>query len=271
MIKLKSVFPLFLPILFFSCTSIPKTVSYFQDLDESQTYVEAENKVFAYEPTIKNGDQLLITISSPALDQEKVAQFNLPLIAYLSPGETRVQPSTTIQTYLVNKEGDITFPVIGKVQLSGLTKLQASDRITKLISDYVEEPIVNLQIVSFYITVLGDVRSPGRINVSNERISILEAIGAAGDLTIYGKRENVLLIRDNNGKKEFVRFDLTKSDLFSSPYFYLQQNDIIVVEPNKTRKLDSNYGSADGYRISMMSIAFTAVSIIVSVLSFMKK
>jgi polysaccharide export outer membrane protein len=119
--------------------------------------------------------------------------------------------------------------------------------------------------MSFRVTVLGEVLKPGTIPVTQEKMSILDAIGAANDLTIYGDRTNVLLIRENNdGSLEHIRFDLTKSDIFSSPYYYLQQNDKIIVEPNRTRQLDSKYGTADGYKLSIYSMIFSAVSVIAS-------
>jgi polysaccharide export outer membrane protein len=258
---LLSVFPL----LLFSCMTTPKNVAYFQDLDKYQQKLRSEES-YSFEPVIKINDHLLITVSAPIVDQESVAQFNLPMTTFLTPGETKSTPSTAVQTYVVENDGSINFPVIGKIHLSGFTKTQAIEQITKLVSDYIENPVINLQIISFKVTVLGEVLKPGTIEVKDERISILDALGAAGDLTIYGDRENVLLIRDNNGTIEHVKFDLTKADLFSSPYYYLQQNDVVIVEPNKTRKLESKYGAADSYRNSLFSISFTAVSVIVSFL-----
>jgi polysaccharide export outer membrane protein len=265
--KLKILLLGFFPVFLFSCMTAPKDVAYFQDLDKKQQKILAENAQ-VYEPVIKNSDQLLITISAPIPDQEIVAQFNLPMTTFLTPGETTIMQSSSIQTYIVEKDGAIIFPVIGKIQLAGLTKTQAVAHITDLVSNYIPEanPIVNLRIISFRVGVFGEVTKPGWVDVADERISILDAIIAVSDLTIYGDRHNVLLIRDNNGKPEYIRFDLTKSDLFMSPYYYLQQNDVIYVEPNKTRKLDSKYGTADSYRVSLLSISFTAVSVLVSFL-----
>jgi polysaccharide export outer membrane protein len=243
----------------------PKNVAYFQDLDKYQQQLRTED--YGYEPVIKNNDQLLITVSAPIVDQQSVAQFNLPMTTFLTPGETTIAQSSSIQTYMVGKDGAINFPVIGKIRLLGLTKAQAMDYIGQLVSDYIESPVINLQIISFKVTVLGEVLKPGPVDVRDERVSILDAIGAAGDLTIYGDRQNVLLIRDNNGAIEHVKFDMTKSDLFTSPYYYLQQNDIVIVEPNASRKKESKFGSADTYQNSLLSLGFTAVSVIVSFLS----
>jgi polysaccharide export outer membrane protein len=184
----------------------------------------------------------------------------------MAAGEIEVQKSSTIQTFIVDQDGIINFPVVGRIALAGLTKSQAIERIKKLVSDHINvDPVINLRIISFKIVVLGEVQIPGAIQVSDEKMSILDAIGTAGDLTIYGNRKNVLLIRENdNGAVDHVRFDLTSPDLFASPYYYLQQNDKIIVEPNRTRQLESKYGPADGYRLSVLSMVFGALSIVAS-------
>jgi len=264
--KRKILLILLSPAFFFSCMTLPKNVVYFQNLEESQQNLRMINDLKEYEPIIKKFDELLITVSAPVLDQVKVAQFNLPMTSYLSPGEeTMVQQSISVQTYTVDHDGAINYPVIGQITLAGLSKSQAIERIKTLVSGYIDDPVVTIKIMSFKVTVLGEVQKPGTISVSQEKLSILDAIGAANDLTIYGNRKNVLLIRENNdGKLDFIRFDLTKSDLFTSPYYYLQQNDKIIVEPNKTRQLESKYGVADGYKFSIYSMVFSAISIVAS-------
>jgi len=263
--KLKILLILIFPAFFFSCMTTPKNILYFQDLDKYQQNQLMTSDSGNYEPVIKKYDELLITVAAPVLDQETVAQFNLPLTAYLTSGETSVQQAPAIQTYIVDHDGAINYPVIGRIPLAGLTLSQAIEHIRNAISNYMKNPIINLRIISFKINVLGEVQKPGPIFVSQEKISILDAIGMAGSLTIYGNRKNVLLIRENNdGANEFIRFDLTKSDLFTSPYYYLQQNDKIIVEPNRTRLLDSKFGTADGYRLSIISMVFSAVSVLTS-------
>jgi len=266
--KLKILIILIFPAFFFSCMTVPKNVAYFQDINKYEQSIRLGNDSAAYEPIIKKFDELLINVSAPTLTQEIVAQFNLPMTAYLMPSETgtvNVQQSPIIQTYIVDHDGNINYPVIGQISLAGLTKSQAITHIRELVANYIKDPVINMKIMSFKVTVLGEVMRPGTIPVSQEKITILDAIGAANDLTIYGDRKNVLLIRENNdGTFDRVRFDLTKSDLFSSPYYYLQQNDKIYVEPNRTRQLDSKYGVADGYRFSIYSMIFSAISIIAS-------
>lgn len=265
---MKIFFILVFPSFFFSCMTTPRNIVYFQDLKKYRQNLRITSDSGRYEPIIKRYDELLITVSAPVLDQEAVAQFNLPMTAYLTQGErgaNSVQQSSVIQTYIVDRDGTVNYPVIGRIALSGLTVSQAIESIRQSVSNYVKDPVINLRIMSFKVTVLGEVTKPGSIAVNQEKISILDAIGAAGDLTIFGDRTNVLLIRENNdGSIENIRFDLTSSDLFSSPYYYLQQNDKIIVEPNRTRQLDSKFGTADGYRLSVFSMVFSAISIIAS-------
>ena len=142
--------------------------------------------------------------------------------------------------------------------------MQLSEFLKEKISAYVKSPIVNVKLHNFKISVLGEVTKPGVQKVLSERITVLEAIGGAGDLTIQGQRDNVLIIREVNGKKEFKRLDLTSSDLFSSPYYYLQQNDVVYVEPNKARKGNSRYSQSAQFNISLASSIVSAVSVIAS-------
>ncbi|GBU07297.1 polysaccharide export outer membrane protein [Bacteroidales bacterium] len=217
-----------------------------------------------YEARIKSNDRLLITVSSPTLSQEVVAQFNLPMTSFLSPGDVSVQTSSSIQTYLVDRDGYINFPVIGNIKLGELSIAEAKQSMAEKISTHINKPIINLEIISFKVTVMGEVFKPASIDVANGRISILDALGEVGDLTIYGNRKNVKIIRDNNGKKEFASLDLTSSSIFSSPYFYLQQNDVVIVEPNNTRKKESRYGESERYKLSVFSTALSSVSVIAS-------
>jgi polysaccharide export outer membrane protein len=198
------------------------------------------------------------------LNQELVAQFNLPANSYLSSGETSVTQTPNLQTYNVDINGNINYPVIGRLKLAGMKKSEATSHLAGLISKYVEDAIVNLQIVSFRVFVLGEVGQPGPVQVQNERLTLLEAISQAGDLTIFGKRENVLLIREVDGQKQFARMDLTRADILSSPYYYLQQNDVIVVESNNTRKRASKFGASESYNLSIYSAVLSTVTVLAS-------
>jgi polysaccharide export outer membrane protein len=236
---------------------------YFQDFDSYLKTVQSE-VLSAYDVTIKPDDQLLITVNAPVMEQTQVAQFNLPSATYLSIGELSTTQSPTLQTYLVDQEGCINFPVVGKIRLAGLTRAQAMELITQKVSAYLPDPIINFQMISARVTMLGEISRVGAVGIRDGRLTILEAIGAAGDLTIYGDRRNVLLFREHNGEMVYHRFDLTQADIFNSPYFYLQQNDVIYVVPNKTRRLDGHFGQADSYRMSVISVIVGVVSVIAS-------
>ncbi|GHV20881.1 polysaccharide biosynthesis protein [Bacteroidia bacterium] len=269
--KNKLIFFFLTALLVFSCQSVPKDITYFQDLDRTGGQSVTRLNYIEYEPRIKNSDVLMITVSSPVLNQEEVAQFNLPTTSYLAPGEKVSVQSTTLQTYIVDNNGTVNYPVIGKVKLGGLTLSDAIDTVTNRVVEYIEAPIVNMSILSFKVSVMGEVRNPGPIVVTNSRISILDAIGAAGDLTIFGNRKNVRLVRDNNGQLETAYLDLTSKELFSSAYFYLQQNDVIYVEPNNTRKRDSRYGQSEYYKISVFSTVLSTIAVLASVVGLFRK
>lgn len=236
-------------------------ITYFQDIDKRSSE-QITGKEINYEAKIAVDNQLSILVSS--IDPNAVSIFNLPLTSYLAVGQTDVTSTPTIQTYLVDNKGEINFPVLGKIKAAGLTKSELENYLQKEISAYVKSPIVTIKIQNFKVSILGEVNSPGTKIINNERISILDAIGIAGDLTIYGERTNILLIRDNDGKKEFHRFDLTSSELLASPYFYLQQNDIIYIEPNKARRGNSMYSQKDQFNISVASTIVGGISVLIS-------
>lgn len=258
--KIKTIGTVVCLFILTSCKT-SEQISYFQDIKKS-TPEQIAIAPIDYEAKIGLDDQLSISVSS--IDPNAVAVFNLPLISYLSAGETNVVTTPSIQTYLVDSKGNIDFPVLGKVKAAGLTRLELADYLQEKISVYAKSPLVTIRVLNFKISVIGEVNNPGTKILTNERVSILDAIGIAGDLTIYGERSNVLLIRENEGKKEFHRFDLTTSQLFSSPYFYLKQNDIIYVEPNKVRKGNAKYSQSDQFKITVVSTIVGGVSVIAS-------
>lgn len=186
------------------------------------------------EPVIQKNDLLSIYVSS--LNPEATVIFNTPNMPSVSVSQAS-SGSSNVTGYLVSGEGDIQFPVIGKIAAEGLTKKQLTDRISKTLvsKKLLTDPIVTIRFLNFRITVLGEVSRPTVITVANEKISILEAIGLAGDLTIYAKRDNVLVIREENKKKIIKRINLNSSEIFTSPYYYLKTNDIVYAEPNNAR------------------------------------
>jgi len=256
-----------LTLAFLAC-STPKDIAYLQNVTAMQ-----QSQAVAHESTVQVNDRLLITVSATAmLDQTQVAQFNLPATAVMDPNSASLTQSPTLQTYIVDTEGCISFPVIGKVKVAGLQHSEAVRLLSDKISPYLSDPIINLQILSFNVSVLGEVLKQGLIPVENEKITVFEALAAAGDMTIYGDRRHVKLIRNNiDGVPEIHELDLTQASIIQSPYYYLQQNDVLYVEPNKTKKRDSRYGSSDSFTISILSIGFTAISMVVTVLGFFKK
>ena len=256
--KYKSVFILWLVLLFSSCKT-PMDVAYLQGID-SISKEQMERMSQTYAAIICEDDLLTITVT--AWDPTVVAPFNPPTYTFVQQGETNVNATQQLQTYLVDKEGKINFPVLGRIQAAGLSKHELSMFLLDAIRKYANDAMVNIQIVNFKVSIVGDVARPGLINVRNDRITILDAIAQSGDLTINGNRKNILIIRDNNGSPEFGRIDLTDPALFASPYFYLKQNDMVYVEPNDAKKRNANYSSAQQYNVSIVSTILTGVNIL---------
>lgn len=261
-----------LPIVCFlsllGACSVPKDVAYFQGIDRlTAADLERMNQTYA---TVVAADDLL-TITVTAWNTTVVMPFNPPPFAYMPQGETSVAADSKLTTYLVDKEGYINFPVIGKVRAAGLTKEQLTDELQTQVRKYVDGAMVHVQIVNFKITVLGEVSRPGSINIRNDRVSILDALGMVGDLTINANRKNILIVRDNNGRKEYGRLDVTNPEVFASPYFYLKQNDVVYVEPNNAKKRNANYSSAQQYTLTIISTILTAASVITTVVVALRK
>ncbi|MFC2110132.1 polysaccharide biosynthesis/export family protein [Bacteroidota bacterium] len=249
---IKAVLIAVIAISIVSCASRKKIV-YFQDVD-SKEFKEVAN----YSPVFKADDQLSITVSS--IDNLAAAPYNLPVASFNTEG-SQTAGNQALQTYIIAKDGTVNFPQLGKLHLAGLTRVEAVAMIQKKLKPFLKEPLVNIRLLNFKVTVLGEVFKSGSFSVNTERISILDAIGMAGDLNIYGMRNNVLVIREANGAKEFHRVDLTASDVFDSPAYYLQQNDVVYVEPNKPKINSSINSSANGLIISTVSLLLTVISI----------
>ena len=176
----------------------------------------------------------------------------------------------SLQGYLVDNNGNIEFPVVGTLHVGGLTKKQAEDLVKSKIDPYLsvsEKPIVTVRMASYHVSVIGEVTKPGIISVPQEKMSVLEALAQAGDLTIYGKRDNVLLIRqDAEGEKHTYRLNLNDANIINSPFYYLQQNDIIYVEPNKVKAQNSAIGSSTTLWFSAVGTLISIASLIVNIL-----
>ncbi len=224
---MKVGYPFFLAFLalpfVFSCTT-SRNIIYFDITKDAITNIEYQNE----ETQIQKNDLLSITVTSLSAEASKL---------YNEPNDAVVSSRGTFGGYLVNKEGNIQFPVLGTIKAEGLTKKNLQETIARDLSDkkLLLDPIVTIRNINYKITVLGEVADPGVFNVPSEKINLLEAIGFAGDLTLFANRSNVLLIREENNKRTFKLINLNSNDIFSSPYFYLAPNDIVYIEPNKSK------------------------------------
>ncbi|MDN3658913.1 polysaccharide biosynthesis/export family protein [Ferruginibacter paludis] len=213
----------------FSCTS-SRQVIYLNDLKDTTAKSNINQAQTEFQNLIQKNDQIAITVggSNP---------LDLPI---LNSGNAVVSvagglPAGGVTGYLVEADGSIKIPYVGKLQAEGLTRLQLEDTLTQLFKEYTKNPIVNVRFLNYYFSVMGEVTIRGRFNMPNERITILEALSVAGDITEFGKRDNILVIREVNGKRNFARVSLLSKDLFNSPYYYLKTNDIVYVEPIKSK------------------------------------
>lgn len=258
---MKLKYYLFATIVGLMCAcSTPKDVVYFQGVDQL-TPEQLSKMSQTYSTKITNDDLLSITVA--AWDPESVSPFNPPVFAYSSEGEQPLVPSQSLYTYLVNKDGDINFPVLGEIHVAGLTKQELAKKMQEMISKYVENPLVNVQLLNFKVTMLGDVLRPGSFTIKNDRVTILDVIGMSGDLPLTANRKNILVIRENGGKKEIHRMDITDPAIFESPCFYLKQNDVVYVEPIKNKQR-ARTSSDRQFTMSVLTSIISSVSIITS-------
>ncbi len=249
-----------LKLLSFSCASRDK-LAYYQDIKN----LEVSGNI-TYNPILKQDDLLLILISSPVPETTK--DFNLSTYVLSGTQGTNFSTDTAqgqprYMTYLIDKNGNVQFPVIGSIKLGGLTRDEAMVVLQTTLKKYITDPIVTLRILNYKVTVQGEVARPGVYDVTTERITLPEAISRAGDMTIYGKRENVLIIREIEGKKTYNFVDMTKSNFINSEFYYLSQNDLVVVEPNKTRMNASVVGPNISVIISSLSLLITVVALLI--------
>ena len=214
------------------------------------------------EPVIRKGDALTIFVS--ALDKEAVTPYNLPTVIYATPGSQTVQTTPMLQYYIVNEAGDVELPVLGAVHVEGMKRQEVAETIKSMLEAQVLNPIVHVQLVNAKVSVLGEVNRPGHVAIPVGRLTILEALAAVGDMTPYGKRDNVLVTREENGKLQIARLDLRSTDLYTSPYYYLQPNDVIYVSPNKVRAVSS---ANAGLWLSVVSTVASAATVVVTVVN----
>lgn len=219
----------------------------------------ATTKAADYEIKLQPDDVLLIVVSS--VNPEIAIPYNLQTVTAQSNSNGGTGAGQQIQlSYLISKEGTIVFPVIGSITVGGLTRLEAQNKVQNALKEHIADATVLIKILNFKVTVLGEVTRPGAIQVPSERITILEALGNAGDLSVFGKRKNILLIRERDGQTQTHRLDLTDPNLMASPYYYLAQNDVIYVEPNKTKINSSVVGPN-------LTVGISAISLLITILA----
>jgi len=254
-------------LLFSSCAPV-KNIAYFQKTDtaaDSARLYKLSNDF--YDARIKQKDLLSITVVSTQPETSRIYNLFTPQISESLANALTSMP--TLQTYLVDSEGTIDFPVLGKLRVEGITRKELKTMLQeKLASAFNDEhPIITIRITNYSVNIVGEVVRPGKFNTINERMTIFEGLAMAGDLTIYGKRENVKVLREYaDGSKKFITVNLNDKNIIYSPAYYLEQNDVVYVEPNKSRSNASHFGTAESFGISALSILISISSLMVNIL-----
>lgn len=258
-VLVKKLIPLLLVLFVFSCKPREELV-YYQNIDG----LASSEKRNSYEIKIQPDDMIMIIVS--AEDPESALPFNLTAasVPTSSGSNTFLRGQEALQSYLVDAAGTIDFPVLGKLQVGGLSRSKLMQLLESKISKYIKNPIINIRLTNFKVSVQGEVTNPGTFSVNSDRVTLIEAISMAKDLTIYGKRDNILIIREVNGVKSYNRVDITKADFIHSPFYYLAQNDVVYVEPNKVRINGAAVGANTGVIISVTSLIITLITLIVT-------
>lgn len=260
--KLSKIFlaALVLPLLF-SCK--PKhDLAYFTDLDQK---AQGTLATLPYTSTIEPESELVILVKSEV--PAAAAQFNLPYTNIAPEGTTETQTTPKIQTYLVDDKGNIDFPVLGTLHVAGMTVYELKDYLTQRLKQYIKDPTVTVSLMGYQVSVIGEVGSPRVIYTRADRFSILDALAQCGDLTEYARRDNILVMRRTpDNQIEYGRLNLSSSNITTSPYFWLKNNDIVVVEPNSIKQDNSKVNQNNTYRLSVLSSILGICSVIASVL-----
>ena len=245
---------LMLSIIVSSCATKDDVV-YFHNSES----LEGKENLLDYEPKIEANDVLRINVSSSSVNEEIVAPFQMNQQGGQSGGGGGQNLSLT--GYLVSPQGTINFPVLGTVEVEGLSRTAIQDKLQTQISEYVRDPVVDVRIVNFSVTVLGEVGSPGRVQITDGRVTMPELLAMSGDITYNGKRENIKIIREVNGVKTVGYIDMTESDLFDSPFYYLKQNDIVYVEPTYARMKSAGFFGSPGAILGLVSSTLSLIFI----------
>ena len=242
-----------------------KKINYLQDVKQDTTMTMKVNKGIIIQPQ----DQISIMVTSR--DPRMATPFNLSVSSFYTGSElSATGASQRITGYVVSNEGDIDFPSLGELHVAGLNRWQLQELIKDRLADsgLLKDAIVTVEFLNFKISVLGEVTAPGTYSVTGDKITILQALALARDLTIFGQRENVQVIREQNGRRQIFKMDLTSSDIFTSEAYYLQQNDVVYVTPSKVRagqgEINENYFKSGSFWISLASISMTTINFIIA-------
>ena len=263
-----SIFLFLILLLITSCANV-KDIAYFQNLGSNNANAlnNQKNASGLSNATIKPKDLLSITVVSSEPEASRMYNLVVPQISETFKSSALFsQP--VLQTYLVDNEGTIEFPALGKIKVAGFTRKEIETALhQKLASSFTKEtPIITIRIVNFTVNILGEVFKPGKYETINDRMTIFDGLALAGDMTVYARRDNVKILRENAiGTKEFITLNLNDRNIIYSPAYFLEQNDVIYVEPNKSKSRSSNFGSAETFWISSVSIMLTLTSLILTV------
>ncbi|HEX8330749.1 MAG TPA: polysaccharide biosynthesis/export family protein [Hymenobacter sp.] len=249
-------------MLFLTSCSAGRDLTYFSDLSgNTATQTTITNNV---EPKIEPGDLLSIVVNSLNPESNLVYNSGILLPATAGSGAGTAASNRITEGYLVDSNGEVNFPQTGKIKVGGLTREDATEKITTILSKSVKGPTVTIRYLNFRITVIGEVNRPATFTVPTEKINVLEALGLAGDMTGYGRRDDVLIIREKNNKRTTTRLNLNKKEVLNSPFFYLQQNDIVYVEPDKAKALQVSTRSVNlPIYLSIVSLVLFVASSVV--------
>lgn len=258
---------LLVAILFVGCNA-QQRVLYIQDVESGAEIEIPEN----FQIRIKPLDQLTIVVNSK--NPELALPFNsASTYTSLTKGVNSTVSSSSLQVFTVDNDGYITLPIIGQVKCDGMTRAELQSEIEKKIieSNYIADPQVNVRFANLQISVLGEVTRPGRYDIKNDKVTLFDALAMAGDMTIYGNRENVAVIREIDGKNIITKLDIRSSEVFSSPCFYLEQNDIVLVSPNKYRAASAEINQNRSFWISLASTGISFATLLITIITVAKR
>lgn len=263
----KTILPvsIFLALMFLNSCAGVKEIAYFQKLSAKTDSVKQNTALF--DARIKPKDMLSITVA--ASEPMTTRMFNLLVPIVTENSEKNILSQPGLQSYIVDIDGNIDFPVFGKIKVSGLSLKELENQLQKKMESSFskERPIITIRFINYTVNVLGEVNRPGKYNTTNERMTLFDAISIAGDLTIYGRRDNIKILReDANGIKKVITINLNDENIIHSPVYYLEQNDVVYVEPNKTKARSASFGAAESFGISALSIAISLTSLLINIL-----